>query len=247
MKLSKRIIALIVLMGLLLLTACASNNADSTKAVSQQSESLGRDFTVDMKTLDTSKYAEVIKKPINIVSPPQWVKTPVKAKELYKNSTDIFMCTVENVSFVNVSGNPHTKIDVVINKSLKGDLWENDKVTVIQLGGYITLQDQLEFFPNTRYDNMSKEEKENTIIGERFAEDLYPEKREKFIYCTTKTTDFSKQPTYSLYSDYYCRFKLNDKGKYERNYFVQERKDSVLDSDGGISEQEFEQELDKLK
>lgn len=68
-------------------------------------------------------------------------------KDLCTNEASI-ECKILTVANTINDGIPYTKYDVEVTDVLFGDLKVGDKVTVMQMGGYMTMQDEIDAFDN---------------------------------------------------------------------------------------------------
>ena len=102
---------------------------------------------------------------------------------LNENSSVIVKGTIVDVSFVIERGMPHTVSTVKIDESLKGELKTGSLISVVQVGGYMTLQDEIDWFGGeSRFSSVAKSEWANTLIEKKYGNAEFPEKGQEFIY-----------------------------------------------------------------
>jgi hypothetical protein len=89
----------------------------------------------------------------------------------------------KKVSYVGMQGLARTISTVLVTEVYKGNLEKGDLISIYQLGGYIPLAEQIEAnHDEFRYENMSKDEIENTIVKEVVDGEEFPEKGEDCLY-----------------------------------------------------------------
>ncbi|MDI6619849.1 MAG: hypothetical protein QME45_14555 [Clostridiales bacterium] len=195
-----------------------SGNSDSKKSFSttkSRTASSGRNLTIKVKEFDIKGREDQIKKAQEVLVSPSFATSCATFEGLYKNSTQIVRCDIQNVGFTVKNGMPYTKLDVKVTDSLKGDLHIDDIITIIQYGGYMTIQDEIEAFNNeVHFAGMTKEERENTIIEKKITKEAYPKAGESYVYFLSLNNKFSG--AYVPVNDYECRYKLNSKGRFVR-------------------------------
>lgn len=122
---------------------------------------------------------------------------------LMKKSDAVVKGKVVSVNFETFAGNAWTKITLQIDDVFKGEAKKNQDIDIYYLGGYISLNDHINFYKDSeRFSNLGENEKSNTILKEIVDGEEFIAKDEKLILCIVKTSEASPLP----------------KGSYERLY-----------------------------
>lgn len=122
---------------------------------------------------------------------------------LMKKSDAVVKGKVVSVNFETFAGNAWTKITLQIDDVFKGEVKKNQDIDIYYLGGYISLNDHINFYKDSeRFSNLGENEKANTILKEIVDGEEFIAKDEELILCIVKTTEESPLP----------------KGSYERLY-----------------------------
>lgn len=122
---------------------------------------------------------------------------------LMKKSDAVVKGKVVSVNFETFAGNAWTKITLQIDDVFKGEVKKNQDIDIYYLGGYISLNDHINFYKDSeRFSNLGENEKANTILKEIVDGEEFVTKDEELILCIVKTTEDSPLP----------------KGSYERLY-----------------------------
>lgn len=122
---------------------------------------------------------------------------------LMKKSDAVVKGKVISVNFETFAGNAWTKITLQIDDVFKGEVKKNQDIDIYYLGGYISLNDHINFYKDSeRFSNLGENEKANTILKEIVDGEEFIAKDEELILCIVKTSEASPLP----------------KGSYERLY-----------------------------
>lgn len=122
---------------------------------------------------------------------------------LMKKSDAVVKGKVVSVNFETFAGNAWTKIILHIDDVFKGEIKKNEDIDIYYLGGYISLNDHINFYKDSeRFSNLGANEKANTVLKEIVDGEEFVTKDEELILCIVKTTEESPLP----------------KGSYERLY-----------------------------
>lgn len=122
---------------------------------------------------------------------------------LMKKSDAVVKGKVVSVNFETFAGNAWTKITLQIDDVFKGEVKKNQDIDIYYLGGYISLNDHINFYKDSeRFSNLGENEKANTILKEIVDGEEFIAKDEELILCIVKTSEESTLP----------------KGSYERLY-----------------------------
>lgn len=82
-------------------------------------------------------------------------------------ASEIITGTVVRIAYTTIQGNAWTMVDVKTDNVLKGAVNSEQVITIYFLGGYIPLTDKIEYYQDSfRYENMTKQEIENTVVHE---------------------------------------------------------------------------------
>lgn len=122
---------------------------------------------------------------------------------LMKKSDAVVKGKVVSVNFETFAGNAWIKITLQIDDVFKGEVKKNQDIDIYYLGGYISLNDHINFYKDSeRFSNLGENEKANTILKEIVDGEEFIAKDEELILCIVKTSEASPLP----------------KGSYERLY-----------------------------
>lgn len=122
---------------------------------------------------------------------------------LMKKSDAVVKGKVVSVNFETFAGNAWTKITLQIDDVFKGEVKKNQDIDIYYLGGYISLNDHINFYKDSeRFSNLGENEKANIVLKEIVDGEEFIAKDEELILCIVKTTEESPLP----------------KGSYERLY-----------------------------
>ena len=136
---------------------------------------------------------------------------------LMKKSDAVVKGKVVSVNFETFAGNAWTKITLQIDDVFKGEVKKNQDIDIYYLGGYISLNDHINFYKDSeRFSNLGENEKANTVLKEIVDGEEFVTKDEELILCIVKTTEESPLPKGS-YERLYASGMLKEKD----NQFVQ--------------------------
>ena len=134
-----------------------------------------------------------------------------------KKSDAVVKGKVVSVNFEIFAGNAWTKITLHIDDVFKGEVKKNQDIDIYYLGGYISLNDHINFYKDSeRFSNLGENEKANTILKEIVDGEEFIAKDEELILCIVKTSEASPLPKGS-YTRLYASGMLKEKD----NQFVQ--------------------------
>lgn len=132
---------------------------------------------------------------------------------LMKKSDAVVKGKVVSVNFETFAGNAWTKITLHIDDVFKGEIKKNKDIDIYYLGGYISLNDHINFYKDSeRFSNLSAKEKANTVLKEIVDGEEFITKDEELILCIVKTTEESPLPKGS-YQRLYASGMLKEKDK----------------------------------
>lgn len=132
---------------------------------------------------------------------------------LMKKSDAVVKGKVVSVNFETFAGNAWTKITLQIDDVFKGEVKKNQDIDIYYLGGYISLNDHINFYKDSeRFSNLGENEKSNTILKEIVDGEEFVTKDEELILCIVKTSEASPLPKGS-YERLYASGMLKEKDK----------------------------------
>ena len=132
---------------------------------------------------------------------------------LMKKSDAVVKGKVVSVNFETFAGNAWTKITLQIDDVFKGEAKKNQDIDIYYLGGYISLNDHINFYKDSeRFSNLGENEKANTILKEIVDGEEFVTKDEELILCIVKTSEASPLPKGS-YERLYASGMLKEKDK----------------------------------
>lgn len=132
---------------------------------------------------------------------------------LMKKSDAVVKGKVVSVNFETFAGNAWTKITLQIDDVFKGEVKKNQDIDIYYLGGYISLNDHINFYKDSeRFSNLGENEKANTILKEIVDGEEFVTKDEELILCIVKTSEASPLPKGS-YERLYASGMLKEKDK----------------------------------
>lgn len=190
-----------------------ASSLSQTSSLSQASDvKLNNDFTVFIQSIDL-KNKRIINQKYATGSLPNYQEL----KDLNKVSTYIVRCIINKVDFISYHGMPLTKIDVTISESLKGTLKINDKISVVKLGGYVPLSEEIKYFHDgDRFSSLTQKQIDNTILEMRPTKEPDPKIGEEWVYFLHQSSKDSPAGTYTSSGDYFGRYKFTDSSNLAR-------------------------------
>lgn len=174
-----------------------------------------RDLTIQVEEFNMAGQKDKIKTARQVALSPSFATSCETLKDLYQNSPGIVQCSIQKVAFTVKDGMPYTKMDVKIADSLKGDLQSDDLVSIVQVGGYMTLQDEVEaFHDEVRFPGLTEDQRKETIIEKKTTSESYPQAGESYVFFLMPSDNFAG--AYTPVNDYECRYQLGGDGYYSR-------------------------------
>lgn len=111
---------------------------------------------------------------------------------LYNNAAYAIKGTIKSVEYVTISGLPWTQIKVNVSETFNGSIPMDNEITIMQFGGYIALQDQIEYWNDKdKFSNMTESEINNTMLRITSYGEEYPIVGEENIYFLVTAGDAS--------------------------------------------------------
>lgn len=214
----RKVILPIILGGLVVVSSIiygVINIVDTKNKTSstQQIQTVATDKTVNVNSIDFDR-----KDVMDIRISPSFAKFYPNPQELLAESDAAVYAKVENIEFFVLGGAPWTKMDVIVLDPIKGDLQANDKISIVQFGGYIPLKEQIEYYHDEdKFASMSTNEIENTVLKKVIDSEPLPEVGEKGVYfLVTNSTPGLPEGAYQVNSAYQGKYIENEKGILER-------------------------------
>jgi hypothetical protein len=140
--------------------------------------------------------------------------------ELGNGSKAIVEGTVVNREFFSLGSFAYMTVDVAINQVIKGELRQGDTISILHMGGYISVQDVVTAHPtdDVRFAAIPREKWSTTYIYEAAAIGAYPVVGESFLYFLQ--TDPAHPDLYFALNDEEGTFRSDNAGNYTReNHF----------------------------
>lgn len=104
------------------------------------------------------------------------------------NSEEIIKGTVNKVTYVVYQGIAWTKVDIVVNESLSGELKVNDCISVYKRGGYISLEDHIKKYNDEEKFKLSELEIKDKLIKSIVENEESPIVSDQSIFFLKKTS-----------------------------------------------------------
>ena len=175
-------IAFSVLLGILSISVfgCSarkdefSNKIISTEKITESTKNAdsdfnyiaGSDLTVKCNCIDYTH--EQLNNTVLVSAECSFAYSVPTLDSLYSHAESIINCTVCDVRYTVLEGTPYTIYDVIVNEVYHGVLNVGDKISILQYGGYMTVQDEIDYYKNdVRFNGMTDEEKQNILIEKR--------------------------------------------------------------------------------
>lgn len=193
----------------------AANNDSSGLSQTASQENISNDYTISVK--ETNFTLEQINTAQKVDLNPSFSTSCASTSELCENAEASVECTVLSVSNTIKDGYPYTKYDVEINDVLYGDFNIGDKISVIQIGGYMTIQDEINAYNNEdKFQNISLDARESTLIEKNIADNDYPLAGDRYVLFISKDNLF--EGAYYPVNEYEGVFKYDvNSQKWNRN------------------------------
>jgi hypothetical protein len=188
----------------------------------------GKDYTISVDESEFSSEQLMSAQEVNLNL--SFSTSCVTLSELCENAEISVECTVLSVSNTIKEGYPYTKYDVQVDDVLYGDLNVGDKISVVQIGGYMTLQDEIDAYDNSvKFQDISQDERSSILIEKRIGD--YPDVGEKYILFLSADNLF--EGAYYPVNEYEGVFKYDDSSeKFNRNMPEDQTDDLIsVDSD----------------
>ena len=115
---------------------------------------------------------------------------------LTERATEIVVGTVEGIAYTEVEGHAWTIVEFKPEQVLKGSMQPGEAVEIYTLGGYIALEDMIDYYQDGfRYEDMTEEEIQNTVVHEVVdGEESPPEAGGRYLFYLAETRANSPLP-----------------------------------------------------
>lgn len=126
---------------------------------------IGTDYTVkgDFKEYSESEIAQ--KNLIIVSSYLNFAYGVPDLAALVSSSSEVIEFTVDEVKYAFLSGSGYTVCNVTVTKSFSGNLRQGDKISILQYGGYFTIEEETGYWQDEeRFSGMTEEERDNSLI-----------------------------------------------------------------------------------
>lgn len=157
---NKKIICFIFFSALLLLccSGCNTQNGILTKT----------NFTDKTVVLNDTFEPKNFGNVIELKSSPDFAKIYNNIGELYPDSENIVFGTVKEIYYFDDSGVGNTIYTFAIENVYKGNLEENDIISVLTAGGYARLSKHIEVFGKGKFSSYTDEQIKSTVLKTDF-------------------------------------------------------------------------------
>lgn len=186
------------------------------------------------------------------------VKSTLDFDKIYENmeqlepdAPNIVYGTVKEVKNFDESGTAMTCYNLLVEESYKGNLNENDLISVLAIGGYVRLDKYIEVFGDGKFSDYSTNERQSTVIEESPMDAPIPKTGDKYLVFLSEPINNESPFPDGAYSEigsfmgryydnnklrsskehYFARYTPNDEpnfyGKKDKAYSMSEVKDII--------------------
>lgn len=182
------------------------NTAIQKSSDTQSTESKGMQQT---DTTPSGSASQVYSYNVNVDSR----YTPDLGK-IIKDSEVVIQGRITDVSYLAVDGNAWSKVSIVIDQSLKGNVNQGQTITMYQMGGFISMKDHNAYYHDSERWGLSESELEEKIIKQTVNHEDLPEAGDENLYCLVLTPNGSPLPN-GVYEELtiYGQLKVIDHGQ----------------------------------
>ena len=114
--------------------------------------------------------------------------------DLSDYASEIIQGTVKEVTYVNIEGNAWIKGDIVVTKSIKGEIEVSDVISVYMIGGYVSLEDHIKQYDDAEKFGLSEAEIKDTVIKSNIENEKFPIVGDESIFYLVQTPSESPLP-----------------------------------------------------
>lgn len=188
------------------------SNASSQGAIPSQSQ--GQDYTIEVPAYDIDD--ATITPAGSALSEASFAYPCQTISQLDTHSSAIIAGTIADREFFSYDGNAYTKLNIAIDQCVKGDFVSGDVISVVQLGGYISIADIVAVQDNGfRFADIPQEQWATTYFMESLEGDGFPEIGEQYAYFLQPEPLFSG--AYFPVNEYESTFFMGADGKFARH------------------------------
>lgn len=200
---------LYLLMMLLTLTVTLVGCSQTNKSTSNASVV---DKTVAINSFNPDNFSNKIVSKSSL----DFEKIYENMEQLNADAPNIVYGTVKEVKNFDESGSAMTCYNLLVEKSYKGNLNENDMVSILAIGGYVRLEKYIEVFGDGKFSDYSSKERQTTVIEENPMDVPVPQVGDKYlVFLSEPIKNEAPFPdgTYSEVGSFMGRYYDNDKSR----------------------------------
>ncbi len=193
-----KLLSVIMILTLLSsLCACAKDNAATSSAteilqgskIDIAAEEDILDLTEKFVPTDISKLDE--NEVIEISSSPSFMTSFRTLDEITEKSDYIVSGSAEKVYYTTIGELSYTVVDFLVDESLKGDIKTNSLITVLFLGGYISVEDNIKLKGNAdKFSYVPEEKRATTFIKHTVSGAPLPAEKECYVLCLGENENY---------------------------------------------------------
>ena len=193
---TKLLTSTIILTLLLSVCGCAKHTATSSHPDALQNSEVHTaaekeilDLTEQFSPVDISKLQE--SEVIEVGSSPSFMTGFRTLDEITEKSEYIVRGSAEKVYYTAIDGITYTVVDFLVAESLKGEIENNSLITVLFLGGYISVEEHIKSRDNAdKFSGIPKEKWSTTFVKRTVEGAPLPEEKENYLLCLGKNQGF---------------------------------------------------------
>lgn len=209
------VLALIAAMGYNNISSHMVNEID-TEIMSSDDNALAKNLIAEVSSNDytisvceTNFTTDQLNNSIKVDLNPSFMTSCVTMSELCNAAEYAIDCTVLSVANTLKDGYPYTKYDVEINDVIYGDLQVGNKISIVQIGGYMTIQDEINAYNNSiKFQDISANLRSSTIIEKRVSSNDTPLVGDRYVLFISRDNLFDG--AYYPVNEYEGVFKYNE-------------------------------------
>lgn len=142
-------------------TEITQNTTHETNKDTEKSK--GTDYTVrgDFKEYTNIESKNIIQVSANL----DFSRGFPDLDSLVSSSDAIIECVVDEVKYTFIEGSCYTVPNVTVTESFKGNLNIGDRISILQYGGYFTIEEETDYWHDEdKFSNLNEEERKNSLI-----------------------------------------------------------------------------------
>ena len=169
---------------------CSHPDALQNSEVHTAAEKEIFDLTEQFSPVDISKLQE--SEVIEVGSSPSFMTSFRTLDEITKKSEYIVRGSAEKVYYTAIDGITYTVVDFLVTESLKGEIENNSLITVLFLGGYISMDEHIKSRGNAdKFSGIPKEKWSTTFVKRTVEGAPLPQEKENYLLCLGKNKGFN--------------------------------------------------------